>query len=89
MTAQTLQFSLKLLRGEIQEISMPERARPVHFAFQNDLPWLWAIADMSEPPRSRRFVIVGTADELPEFARHVDSTDLAGHAWHLYAIYWP
>ncbi len=46
-------------------LSMPEGARVLHVAAQDDTPCLWAEVDSDSPPVERRFFPVGTGHLLP------------------------
>lgn len=75
-----LKYPLKLQR--VQKVEMPKGARIIYVAAQFEIPCLWAIVDISEPPEERMIGMVVTgahfaSDEL-KVEQYLGSFQLQG-----------
>ena len=83
-------YPLDMLKSQ-HDVPMPARAEILAVQTQTEVPCIWALVDPSQPPESRRFVIVGTGHPF-EFdgvtAHHVGTFQLMGGSFigHLFEL---
>ena len=78
---------------DIQKVSMPMGAMPLHVAIQNPNSGvertiqLWAAVDPARPKEDRLFAVVGTGNPAPEpdDAEYVGSVIDGPFVWHVFA----
>lgn len=69
-----------------QTVAIPDGARAVHAAMQNDSPTLWFELDPTSAPVDRKFVVVGTGWPLPAEGEHRGSLLDGMFVWHIYEV---
>lgn len=76
-------YPLYLAAG-IQYVSMPQGARIVHFAMQDDQPCMWARVDPLAAMLQREFWILGTGHDISDNLKHIGTTLHGAFVWHLF-----
>ncbi|OPB96846.1 hypothetical protein BAS10_07295 [Elizabethkingia meningoseptica] len=59
-------FKYQLEIKDFNEIEMPMHAEVISLQVQNDIPCIWAIVNPDYPVEKRKFMTVGTGNEMPE-----------------------
>ena len=81
-------YKYKLELTEYQEISLPKNSEILHFNFQNQIPYIWAVVDTKKPMELVKFVIRGTGHPIltPETLDYCGTALDGPFVWHLFRI---
>jgi len=76
------------LRGNVVDVEMPLDARIIHVEAQREVPCIWAVVDPGRRLETRRFVTVGTGQNVPEGSFHVGTFFMLGGdlVWHVFEV---
>jgi hypothetical protein len=84
------------LRLHSQKLTMPEGARPIKAAIEDDALWLWAVVDSDRPSEERHFEVVGTGRPIhihPVHLRHIETVldgrmegEVGPFVWHVFEV---
>ncbi len=69
-------------------VDLPEGAKVIHAELFGHEITLWCIIDPSERNETRKFVIVGTGQEIPNDLIHIQSFIQPPFVWHIFEKSW-
>lgn len=58
-------FKYELDITDFNDIAIPQEAEVISIQVQNDIPCIWALVNTDNPVETRRFITVGTGNEIP------------------------
>lgn len=83
-------FKYEIALRQFTEVSMPQGATILSAGLQFDNPRIWCSVDPSKPLETRRFLLIGTGDSIPDgFDLNFISTMVvnSGHyVFHLFEV---
>lgn len=59
-------YKYKLELGEVDQITMPEKANILQIGAQHGSLWIWALVDTDNPDETRTFRLYGTGHEIED-----------------------
>lgn len=67
--------------------NLPDNATPIHLGMQGGCLNLWVLVDDSRPKVTKRYLVVGTGQVVPEKARYIGTAqDNQGFVWHAFEL---